>query len=212
MAVKLTPSHIAWFTLIIYAVGCFGFLFPATKPYMPQLIWVNLVFTLIMVMLGHKKWSKEFVLAALMVACVGYFIEVLGVNTGWVFGAYAYGKTLGYAYWSTPLMMMVTWLTTVYITRNIAELVAKDPLLVSMFAAALMVALDFFIEPFAIKYGMWSWANQVVPMQNYIAWFVIGVLLQYVFIKTIKMPNNKLALPIYLIQLAFFIALFLFQK
>jgi hypothetical protein len=65
MAVKLTPSHIAWFTLIIYAVGCFGFLFPATKPYMPQLIWVNLVFTLIMVMLGHKKWSKEFVLAAL---------------------------------------------------------------------------------------------------------------------------------------------------
>ena len=109
-------------------------------------------------------------------------------------------------------MMSVTWLTTVYLTRHIAELVAKDPLLVSLFASALMVALDFFIEPFAIKYGMWSWANQVVPMQNYIAWFVIGVFLQYVFIKTIKMPNNKLALPIYLIQLAFFIALFLFQK
>ncbi len=212
MAVKITPSQIAWLTFIIYAVGCFGFLYQGTRAYMPQLIWVNLLFTLIMVMLAHKKWTKEFVFAGLMVACIGYFIEVLGVNTGWVFGAYAYGKTLGYAYWSTPLMMSVTWLTTVYLTRNIAESIAKDPLLVSVLAAALMVVLDYFIEPFAIKNGMWSWTAHVVPKQNYVAWFVIGVVLQYLYVKTIKWPVNKIALPIYLIQLAFFIALFLFQK
>jgi putative membrane protein len=212
MAAKLKPMTAGWLLAIIYAVGVAGFLFSQTRPIVIKLVWVNLLLTVIVLLAYHKKWSKEFALSAFMVGACGFMLEVLGVNTGWIFGYYQYGPTLGYDIWNTPLMMFVNWLTTVYITRQVAEMIASDTVLVPAIAAALMVLLDFFIEPFAIKNGMWLWNSVEVPLQNYIAWFVLGFVLQYMFIKAVKFPANKLSLPIYLIQLGFFIALFLFDK
>ncbi|MBL7836449.1 MAG: carotenoid biosynthesis protein [Bacteroidetes bacterium] len=212
MAEKLKPLSAGWLLAIIYAVGVAGFLFTQTRPIMIQLVWVNLLLTMLTLLAYHKKWTREFVLAALMVGACGFLIEVLGVNTGWIFGYYQYGPTLGYDIWNTPLMMFVNWLTTVYITRQTAELMAKDTVLVCFIASALMVLLDYFIEPFAIKNGMWLWNGVDVPVQNYVAWLVFGFILQYLFAKAVKFPTNKLSLPVYLIQLAFFVALYLFQK
>jgi uncharacterized membrane protein len=212
MAEKLKPLSAGWLLAIIYAVGVAGFLFTQTRPIMIQLVWVNLLLTMLTLLAYHKKWTREFVLAALMVGTCGFLIEVLGVNTGWIFGYYQYGPTLGYDIWNTPLMMFVNWLTTVYITRQTAELMAKDTVLVCFIASALMVLLDYFIEPFAIKNGMWLWNGVDVPVQNYVAWLVFGFILQYLFAKAVKFPTNKLSLPVYLIQLAFFVALYLFQK
>jgi putative membrane protein len=109
-------------------------------------------------------------------------------------------------------MMFVNWLTTIYITRQVAEMVSKDIVMTSLIAAVLMVLLDYFLEPFAIRYGMWLWNSGAVPLQNYIAWLVAGFFLQYLFIKGIKFPTNKLSLPVYLIQLAFFVTLFLLNR
>ena len=109
-------------------------------------------------------------------------------------------------------MMMVTWVTTIYTTRQVAEMISKEPFLTSIIAALLMVFLDFFIEPFAIRHQLWAWNSIDVPMHNYIGWFVSGLIIQYCFIKSVKFSTNKLSLPVYLIQLGFFIALFLLKK
>ncbi len=85
---------------------------------MQQLVWVNLLLTLILLMSFHKKWTKEFIFSALLVAFSGFLIEVLGVRTGYIFGYYQYGPSLGYALWDTPLMMMANWLIIIYITRQ----------------------------------------------------------------------------------------------
>lgn len=212
MSVKLKPLTAGWLLFIIYVVGVAGFLIPQTSKLMPGLIWVNLLFTCILLYSFHKKWSREFVFAAFLVGGAGFLVEVIGVKTGWIFGYYQYGPSLGYAIWDTPLMMFVNWLTTVYITRQIAEMISKDIVITSAIAAALMVLLDYFIEPFAMNYGMWMWNSGRVPLQNYIAWFVVGFILQYLFIKAIKFPTNKLSLPVYLIQLGFFMALFILKK
>lgn len=212
MAVKISPLNAGWILAVVYLVGVVGFILPQTSGLMQKLIWVNILFSMVVLFSFHKKWTKEFVFAALLIGISGFLIEVIGVKTGLIFGYYQYGYTLGYLLWDTPLMMMVTWLTTVYTSRQIAEMIAKDPFFISVLASALMVLLDFFIEPFAIRYGMWAWNSGYVPIHNYIGWFLCGLILQYLFIKAVKFPTNKLSLPVYLIQLAFFIALFLIGK
>ncbi len=209
---KVKPITAGWLLVIIYCVGIIGFCFNETQMLMRKLVWVNLLLTLFVLFCYHKKWSKEFVFASILIAFTGFLLEVVGVKTGYIFGRYQYGTTLGFTLWDTPLMMMVNWLTTVYITRQIAEMIAKDTFLISIIAAIFMVLLDFFLEPFAIKNGLWQWNIGRVPLHNYAGWFVAGLIIQYLYIKAIKFPPNKLALPIYIIQLGFFLVLFLFKK
>lgn len=212
MTFKITALKAGWLTCIFYGVGVAGFAYPGTVQLMEDLIWVTLLLTLVVTMAFHRKWNRGFILAFVLTGLSGFLLEVIGVRTGLIFGNYRYGDTLGYKVWETPLMMMVTWAGTLYITRNTAEKIAKDPLLISILASLLMVLLDFFIEPFAIRHGMWTWSGHVVPMQNYIGWFVSGIFIQYVYIRAVKIPENKLALPVYLIQLAFFAGLYFLNK
>lgn len=209
MKLNIKPMTAGWILAIVYLVGIAGFSFSITAKFMPRLIWVNLLFTFLVLMVFHKKWSKEFVAALFMIGASGFMLEVIGVSTRLIFGAYFYGPTLGIGFWRTPIMMFFTWITTVYITRQVAETIAKDAVLVSFVAACLMVLLDYFIEPFAIRYGMWAWDSGKVPLHNYIGWFVSGFVFQYLFIKSIKFPVNKLSLVVYLVQLGFFISLYL---
>jgi uncharacterized membrane protein len=209
MAIKVKPHTAGWLLFIVYSVGYAGFQFSETKGLMRELIWVNLLLTLIVLLIYHKKWDKNFILTSLFLAFFGYGLEVVGVKTGLIFGEYAYGPTLGFKYWNTPIMMGVTWITTLYLSRQIAESLVKDPFLHCLIAASLMVLLDFFIEPFAIKQYMWAWKNTTVPIHNYIGWFISGFVLHYIFLKFTKFPQNKLSLAIYIIQLGFFLALFL---
>lgn len=209
---KVKPITAGWILVIVYIVGVVGFSLPQTRKLMPSLVWVNLLFTAVILLSYHKKWSREIVLALFLIGACGFLLEVIGVKTGRVFGYYQYGPTLGFALWDTPLMMFVNWLTTIYITRQVAEMVSKDIVMTSLLAAILMVLLDYFLEPFAIKYGLWIWNSGEVPLQNYIAWLVAGFFLQYLFIRGVKFSPNKLSLPVYLIQLAFFVTLFLINR
>ncbi len=205
---KLKPLTAGWLLVIIHCVGVIGFYIPQIQPLMQKLIWVNILTTFIALFCYHKKWNKEFIFSAFLVGSIGYLIEVLGVKTGYLFGHYQYGPVLGFSFLDTPIIMFVNWLVVIYISRQIAEMVAKDAFLISCISALLMVLMDYFIEPFAIRHGMWTWNSGVVPIHNYIGWFVSGVLIQYLFQKAIKYPPNKLALPVYLIQLGFFILLY----
>jgi putative membrane protein len=75
-------------------------------------------------------------------------------------------------------------------------------------AAALMVVYDFTLEPAAIHFDMWTWAGGAVPLQNYLAWFVIAFLLNSLAGRMgIFDRKNKLALPLFFIQMGFFIIL-----
>ncbi len=212
MAIKIKPITTGWLIFIVYTVGFAGFFIPETLSLMRNLIWVNQCFTLIVLFLYHKKWSKEFVISTILIGIAGYFLEVVGTQTGLIFGDYQYGTTLGFNYLKTPIMMFVSWVSVIYLTRQIAEQVTKDPMLHCLSAAILMVLLDYFIEPFAMRQGMWNWNNGIVPIHNYIGWFVSGFIFHYIYLKSAKFPINKLSLPIYLIQLSFFIALYLKNK
>jgi uncharacterized membrane protein len=209
---KVKPITAGWILAAVYIAGIIGLLVPQTSKFMRQLIWPTILFTNILLLCYHKKWSKEFVFSILLVALTGFLVDVLAVKTGYVFGYFQYGYTLGYKFWDTPLVMMSYWMVIVYCSRQVAEMIAKDTFLVSLLAAGCMVLMDYFLEPFAVNHGLWHWNEGKVPRHNYVGWFVSGLLIQYVYCKSIKNPPNKLSLVTYLVQLGFFIAMFLLGK
>jgi putative membrane protein len=73
--------------------------------------------------------------------------------------------------------------------------------------ALLMTFFDFMMEPAAIKLGYWTWIEVEVPLQNYVAWFILGGLLAGLGYKMglFKSKHPPLAVHIYFAQLIYFI-------
>ena len=100
-------------------------------------------------------------------------------------------------------MMGFNWLLLIYC---IATSLSKIPsvFVFSFCAALLMTLLDFLIEPIAIKLDFWQWQNDIIPIQNYIAWFVLSFCLFYLFRFINGKVENKFATIILIIQFLFF--------
>jgi putative membrane protein len=142
----------------------------------------------------------------LIALLTGFFVEVIGVKTGNVFGEYYYGDPLGPKVMDVPLMIGVNWLMLIYICSDIAGRL-KIPLILKAFiAAGLMTILDLFIEPVAIKLEFWYWISDSVPIANYLAWYATSFLLAIAYFKLTDNNRNKLSIPLYFIQMGFFIA------
>jgi putative membrane protein len=208
--------------LWIYAVGLAGMLIPYTRPYFMLITPVNLLVVTVLLFYNHRRWDVRTIFSFTLVGIFSFFIEALGVNTGLIFGEYSYGRTLGPALLNTPLMIGVNWILLVYLCHSVSVTILeklpsgsigsrfyqKAPsLLVAIVGGLLMVVYDIILEPSAIQLDMWSWMGNRIPLQNYVAWFLFS----FVFILFIGLSRidtrNRTALPLYLIQLAFFLIL-----
>tara|TARA_B100000683_G_C12430336_1_gene531454 strand:+ start:243 stop:872 length:630 start_codon:yes stop_codon:yes gene_type:complete len=173
-----------------------------------QLSWLNLCITAICVFVNKKDWNKPFVLFAIVAFMIGFFLEVLGVQTAWVFGAYEYGNPLGFKLWGVPLTIGLNWFILCYGACELSRLLVKDNFwLLVLLSSALMVGIDLLIEPVAIGLGFWSWQNVEPPLQNFIAWFAIAVLLNVLYLKYIKSDDNRMAPISFVVQVVFFVIL-----
>ena len=153
---------------------------------------------------NHKK-----VFFLLLTFSWGIFSEIIGVNTGLIFGSYEYGKTLGFQVLNVPLVIGINWVVTTVICGTIAsQLKIKAPLQI-LIAIILMLILDGLIEPVAPKIDMWSFnhENGIAPLSNYITWALVSLPLQsYLILKKLRF-NIYLSSNLYLSQLLFFTVL-----
>lgn len=208
--------------LWIYAVGLTGMLIPFTRPYFMLITPVNLLVVMVLLFYNHSGWDVRTVFSLTLVGILSFFVEALGVNTGLIFGEYAYGPTLGPKLINTPLMIGVNWILLVYVSHSVATTIYEKLPEKNMFAMAwrrapsvmaallgalLMVGYDIVLEPSAIELDMWWWAGEGIPLQNYVAWFLFAfVFILFIGISRINTRNNS-ALPVYLVQVLFFLIL-----
>jgi putative membrane protein len=194
--------------ILYFSVGLAGMIIPSTRPLFQVLTPFSLIASLILLLAHHHPYSPRFWWIAIFIFLAGIAVEMVGVATGQPFGTYSYGETLGPKILHTPLMIGVNWLLLVYATQSIVGRFVDQPYFRAVTGAALMVVYDFALEPSAIYLDMWSWQGGAVPLQNYLAWFVVAFLFHLVAGKFgIFDRENKLALPLFFIQLGFFIAL-----
>lgn len=189
---------------IIYAVGLTGFLLPDWQPYFEKLTPINLLFAAGMVFAFHKGWTKSFVLYLAAVFAAGWFVELVGVKTGLIFGEYYYDNGLGFKILDIPLMIGLNWALLIYCTGTIASYTPLPNWAKALLSAALMVALDVLIEPFAIAHDLWTWETPAIPLANYIAWFGISFLMLLPFFKHGFSSRNRVAVALYVLQVVFF--------
>ncbi len=202
----------AIFLYIIHIVGAGGLLYPATTGIFQSLTPLNLLISSILLFSFHHYWLREFWAFLFITFLVGYFVEVLGVKYGFIFGEYSYGNTLGVKLWNVPVLMGLNWVLLIYVTGVISETIRSHYAIKAMVGASLMVLMDFVMEPVAVRYDFWYWENDVVPVQNYIAWGVIAFILLLIFYKLHFIKRNRLAWHLYIAQLLFFVALFYFDS
>jgi putative membrane protein len=159
---------------------------------------------------GHGKLALG--LWMFMVFSLSIAVEYLGVQSGLVFGTYTYGTTLEPTIGSVPVVIGFAWLNMILSSIAVTEYIASrffnmslpvKALLISLF----MVVFDIIMEPAAVKLGYWSWEGGSIPIQNYLAWFVIS----FVFImiaygmKLFKKGIPVISMHAYYAQLIYFV-------
>lgn len=193
--------------LILYAVGLAGFLLPAIRPLVLPLTPFTLLISFLLPLWTDKSIPLKALLTLALCAIIAFFCEVAGVYTGRIFGVYHYGKTLGLKWLEVPLIIGVNWAALLYFsTRLVASFIRQKGLIVFI-SAGIMTLYDYIMEPVAVHFDFWHWQQHKIPTQNYLAWFVLSVLLSALFLSSHKPGKHKPAIHVFAIQGIFFILL-----
>ncbi|RZS99098.1 carotenoid biosynthesis protein [Aquimarina brevivitae] len=169
---------------------------------------LHLLVYLFLILWNATAWSKT-AINLLLPFLVGIFVEFLGVNYGLIFGEYAYGANLGYKVLGVPILIGVNWAILVYCSAAIAKRICPGWISCAIIAAIMMVFLDLIIEISAPRFDFWEFKNGVVPIQNYIGWFIVAIGIHLVYQKLQRQFNFALALHIFM-AIALFFASFLY--
>ena len=193
------------FLVIFYLVGIAGFIYAPTRQFFSKLTPLALLLSAGFLIWFHQpKFTVKMLLIFGFIFIFAFLVEAIGVNTGLIFGSYIYGEGLGVKLLETPLMIGLNWLMLVYCTKITAEQISEDFTVKLFFAPFLMVVYDLILEQAAPLLGMWSWAEEKIPVQNYISWYLLAFLFHLLLQKTKISFSNKLAAPVFIIQFLFF--------
>lgn len=217
-------KQIAVFIAILFhSTGLVGMLF------IDRSVFASLTPMNMLVMFGLIWWTAPqrnaaFFLFACICYTTGFVAEVIGTHTGYLFGSYSYGQTLGYRLSEVPLLIGINWFIIIYCCGTAMHLLQqkiRNRLLpeerhsytwwgrasIVIDGALLAVFFDWVMEPVAVALNFWQWDGNTIPMLNYVSWFVVSVLLLIVFSLLRFNKTNVFAVHLLMIQLLFFLIL-----
>lgn len=193
---------------LFHLVGLIGFIIPSLTVLFITLVPWHLLLMLGIIIYSYDNFDSRFLLFALTAFGIGFLAEYIGVHTGWLFGHYQYGRTLGIKLFEIPLMIGVNWFLLVYAAG--ITLAAKPPkkyIGKNTFRSYGPYPVDVLIEPIAIHFDYWHWLDAGVPFKNYVCWFVLSALLLFIF-EQFKFKRQSIVGPTLLIaQFLFFAVL-----
>jgi putative membrane protein len=204
----------ALFLIILYLVGFVGTI--QSVNWVQNATPIHLLFCLgLFIFCEDSKWSPKQILTAITLFLFGIGIEWVGVQTTLPFGAYHYGSRLGIKLDGIPMTMGINWLLLSLLSAELARsvLAKKGLAWQALLGSLLMVLTDLPMELICSKLDFWYWDLGAAPWQNYVAWFVLGVGVQYfVLFSRKEVAINRLSWVLYVLQLLFFSGLILFLK
>lgn len=210
--------------ILFHTIGLIGLLF-FDKTFFLQSTLINLLLMLILLVWtqsGKNRWFAFFLMSCFL---IGLGVEIIGVQTGILFGNYSYGVVMGYRILDTPLILGVNWFIVIYCS-GMSVYSLKSRLIdqtsssaggikikfkavpIVLGGALLTTFYDWLMEPVAVRLGYWRWnGDGSIPVSNYICWFLISGLLLSIFHIGKFEKLNKFAVNLMLIQLLFFLLL-----
>jgi putative membrane protein len=193
--------------VILHLVGVVGILIPQTRNLVLPLSAINLFLGFIVILLSDRKNITGLLVFSLIAFLIGYGSELIGVHTGALFGNYWYGANLGLKLMEVPLIIGVNWGVLAVTSASLTEKITDKLSVRIVLNSFLMVFFDFIMEPVAMKSDFWSWENNEIPLYNYICWFVVSLIIQFILLFFFKFESNKVFKSLFMIQLIFFLIL-----
>jgi bisanhydrobacterioruberin hydratase len=211
-------------TLLFHVCGAIGILFTPYKQWFINNTPLTLLMMAVLLVFTQRSRPASFWFFIFLCFVTGIFVEIIGVNTGYLFGNYFYGEVLGPQIYKVPWLIGINWFTTIFCAGSIVyrlnEWLLKKispemqpsfvvQLFSFVFDAAMITTLfDWVLEPTAIKLGYWQWLpNGEIPFFNFACWFIVSAVLLTVFRLLKFNKHNQFALHLFIIQLLFFLVL-----
>ncbi len=222
---KFQKIDIATFLAILFHItGWIGIVFTPYKEWFINLTPLNLCLMAALLWWNQPAKNIAFYLFLLVAVITGMGTEMIGVNTGRLFGSYQYGTILGPKLNGVPWLIGLNWFLVVFCSASCMQYFQewfarrtgkagqempswlKTASLI-LDSALLAVFFDWIIEPVAMQLGYWQWQNNMVPFYNYACWFLISMVLLVLFRLLSFQKINHFAVHLFIIQILFFLAL-----
>jgi putative membrane protein len=132
--------------------------------------------------------DRRAALGVAALAAYSYAIEIVGVTTGWPYGQFEYGVSLGPMLGGVPVALPVFFLPLVANAYLLCLLLLGTladralPRLLSVIA--LVLAMDVVLDPGAVALGFWTYGGGAfygVPLSNYAGWVLSATVAVVVF-------------------------------
>tara|TARA_B100001175_G_scaffold47868_1_gene37272 strand:+ start:3172 stop:3822 length:651 start_codon:yes stop_codon:yes gene_type:complete len=189
---------------VFHICGLIGIIY-GNKDWFIAFTPVNLFLSFFLLFVTQNELNNKNILSALSIFLIGMIAEILGVNFGIIFGEYEYLDNLGLKVLGVPILIGIQWILLTFITGSFSSyLFNKSKIKAIIFGAILMVVLDILIEPVAPEMGFWVFSSLKAPIQNYIAWFIIGIPVQILFQYGIDKKERTFSFHLLIIQFLFF--------
>lgn len=196
------------FIIIFHLVGLIGFLLPKYHDFFLSFVPFHLLLMAGILIANQKEYSKNFWMCTVAIILAGITVEIIGVATGAIFGNYTYGQTLGFKVADVPLLIGINWFIIVFCVGAVLKKYFKHQRnLKSIIGAFILVIIDVLIEPVAIKFDYWSWQDSIIPLQNFVAWYIVSFLFLRAYYEIDFRKTNKVAGTLLICQTLFFIVL-----
>ncbi len=209
--------------ILFHLVGLTGMLFFDQQKF-AALTPLNMLLMFALLVWTQQERTAGFWLLALGCFIEGILVEIVGVNTGFLFGDYTYGNVLGPKVMGVPWMIGLNWFLVIYscgiiITRFSHYLISRvsaeeQGSLRNVYqwslildGALLAVFFDWIMEPVAVKLGFWTWNESPIPFKNYFCWLIVSMVMLLMFRKASFDKLNQFAINLLLIQAMFFLLL-----
>lgn len=202
--------------VVIHVAGAIGILLQAE--WFVRMTPVNLLVMLVLTGWTEEQTPTRHLIGFFAAAWVtGMASEMIGTNTGLLFGNYTYGPVLGPALLGVPLLIGCNWFLILRASSGVsARLLAVLParaalpnhLAAPTLGALLATGFDAVMEPVAVRLGYWTWLDDgSIPALNYLTWFGVAWLLLFLGARLQLSDENPFPTRLYLIQLLFFLVL-----
>lgn len=207
---QFLQSKPKWFVLILiifYAVGMVGmWIHPL---YFASLSPFNLLLTTAILLLFAPMHNPDYRRFVLLVAVVGFAVEIVGVKTGKVFGSYYYGSNLGPKMGMVPLIIALNWLILTLGSLSVASSLKVSPGARVLIGTSLMLGLDMLIEPLCSQLDYWHWLYDEVPFRNFVGWALVSLFFHATAWQLRFEKFNPIALSMLILQYVFFLIIHL---
>jgi putative membrane protein len=201
-----SPWFSVFIILLFHVNGIFGLLSSHKEWFLSK---TPLTLTVSMIMLFRHEDLRSvrlWIVMAIIFTC-GFVVEAIGTNTGVIFGEYTYTSVLGFGLFNTPLLIGANWLILIFCLAVVLDKVHDNLYLKSVLGSVAMVAIDYVTEPVAIGLNFWTWEGHDIPLQNYVAWFLISLVLFLILYKSGIERKNKVAPWLLMTWVIFFVSL-----